>query len=393
MRQNDPIADYLAALAAELAFDVRLAQRVCDEIADHLWEAVDSTHSNNAPEAQRRAIASVGSAHDLAAQYLPISLFTQARRVGGYAILAIAGIVVGMKGCSAWCEMTHAAVSGDLRTLDVIGLLIDRSASILALITGIIGWAYITFHEVPAKLKAQHGKFLKRSIMIFSLVTGALLLSIGSDAFVIGLRVSAANRLDGLRNSHTSHRSRGRVGRTPVPTTAVDDTADGDRPTTASRLAPLIHQNPETTRFAGMRRWSCMASAVVNQGNRSPSMQTVIPRKSAFRGLLTLHFIGLAIMIGATVANLVINQRTGQGTLEALASGRDLSGFVTRSVVLPGFLVTVSTGIAMTLLRYGRRVPGWVMIKVALNVITLAVGARFVAPRSCRRKALGKVER
>jgi hypothetical protein len=192
MLRADLIDNYLSKLAAELSFDERLARRVCDEVADHLWETMDAISSDNTPEAQRQAIASVGSVHDVAAQYLPLSLFAQARRVGGYGMLAIAGIVIGMKGCNAWYKITQVAVSPDLQTFDHIGTLIDRSASLFALITGIIGWAYITFGEVPTDLKAEHSKRLSRSLMIFSLVTSALILSIGSDAVVIGLRVSAA---------------------------------------------------------------------------------------------------------------------------------------------------------------------------------------------------------
>jgi hypothetical protein len=109
-------------------------------------------------------------------------------------------------------------------------------------------------------------------------------------------------------------------------------------------------------------------------------MQAASIKKNAFRGLLTLHFIGLALMIGATVANLMINHWAAQTTLQALAFGRDLSGFVTRGVVLPGFLILITTGAAMTLMRYGRRTPLWVVIKIALNAAALAVGARFVAP-------------
>jgi hypothetical protein len=152
MLRADLIDNYLSKLAAELSFDERLARRVCDEVADHLWETMDAISSDNTPEAQRQAIASVGSVHDVAAQYLPLSLFAQARRVGGYGMLAIAGIVIGMKGCNAWYKITQVAVSPDLQTFDHIGTLIDRSASLFALITGIIGWAYITFGEVPIRI-------------------------------------------------------------------------------------------------------------------------------------------------------------------------------------------------------------------------------------------------
>jgi hypothetical protein len=77
---------------------------------------------------------------------------------------------------------------------------------------------------------------------------------------------------------------------------------------------------------------------------------------------------------------LVIDHETGHAGLQALSLGRDLSGSLARALVLPGFLLLAATGIAMTLLRYGRRPPAWVWIKVGLNMVTLLIAPRLVAP-------------
>lgn len=109
-------------------------------------------------------------------------------------------------------------------------------------------------------------------------------------------------------------------------------------------------------------------------------MQTASIKRNAFRSLLAFHFIGLALSIGARFADFVIDQQTGHGALRALAFGRDLTGAIARSLVLPGFLIMVATGVAMTLLRYGRRPPIWVWIKVFLNMIAFFVVSPLVAP-------------
>jgi hypothetical protein len=109
-------------------------------------------------------------------------------------------------------------------------------------------------------------------------------------------------------------------------------------------------------------------------------MQTASIRRNAFRSLLALHFIGLALSIGARFADFVIERQTANGTLQILALGRDLTGVIAGNLVLPGFLIMVGTGIAMTLLRYGRRPPIWVWTKVSLNLIAYFVAFLFVVP-------------
>ena len=103
-------------------------------------------------------------------------------------------------------------------------------------------------------------------------------------------------------------------------------------------------------------------------------------RRHVFRGFLTLHFVGLALTIGVRFASFGIYRATGAGDLQSLSFGRDLVGVLARSLTLPGFLLTVLTGIAMVFFRYGLRPPVWVWIKVALTTAALSIATPIVGP-------------
>jgi hypothetical protein len=49
-------------------------------------------------------------------------------------------------------------------------------------------------------------------------------------------------------------------------------------------------------------------------------------------------------------------------------------------VILPGFLVVLATGVALTLIRYGLRPPLWVWIKVGLVLAMTSIGVFGVGP-------------
>lgn len=109
-------------------------------------------------------------------------------------------------------------------------------------------------------------------------------------------------------------------------------------------------------------------------------MNTASVKQHAFRGLLTLHLIGLAMTLGTRLASRLIDRATAAGGLQLIAYGRDLTSHLAQTLVLPGFLLMVATGIAMVLLRYGRRPPIWVWIKVGLNAAALFVATLLVSP-------------
>ena len=113
--------------------------------------------------------------------------------------------------------------------------------------------------------------------------------------------------------------------------------------------------------------------------NTSP-IRSGSSKRTALLVLLSLHLVGIAFLIGDSVAGVLVDQQTGHGTLAVIALGRDLGSLVVRGLALPGFLLTAASGIAMTLLRYGRRPPVWVWAKIGLTLGALAISATFVAP-------------
>jgi hypothetical protein len=98
------------------------------------------------------------------------------------------------------------------------------------------------------------------------------------------------------------------------------------------------------------------------------------------RTLLLVHFVGLAMSVGTRLADLVIEHATSGPDLHSLSLGRDLTAVLARSLVLPGFLLLLGSGVGLTLLRYGARPPGWIWIKVALNSVGIFVAMSLVAP-------------
>lgn len=109
-------------------------------------------------------------------------------------------------------------------------------------------------------------------------------------------------------------------------------------------------------------------------------MQAILLKRHSMRALLTLHLIGMAVFFGGRFADFVVERKTEGSDLQMLAFGRDLAGAIGRGLMLPGFLTMLVTGIVMTVLRYGKRPPGWVWIKVALNATAFLVVTPFVAP-------------
>jgi len=109
-------------------------------------------------------------------------------------------------------------------------------------------------------------------------------------------------------------------------------------------------------------------------------MKAVWVKRNVGRTLLLIHFIGLAMSVGTRLAALVIDRATAGADLQSLSLGRDLASELARSLVLPGFLLLIGSGVGLTLLRYGLRPPSWIWIKVALNTAGVFVAISLVAP-------------
>jgi len=109
-------------------------------------------------------------------------------------------------------------------------------------------------------------------------------------------------------------------------------------------------------------------------------MSTARIKSHLFKIFLVLHLIGLTLVIGVRFASFVIEHATSNGTLQVLAQGRDLMGVLALTLTAPGFWLTIVSGIAMVVVRYGKNVPGWVWAKVALTVAAMVLALTRVAP-------------
>jgi hypothetical protein len=109
-------------------------------------------------------------------------------------------------------------------------------------------------------------------------------------------------------------------------------------------------------------------------------MKTADIKQNAFRSALVLHLIGLAMSLGTRLADFAIDSDTSGADLRTLSIGRDLTSELARSLVLPGFLLMIASGIIMVVLRYGFHPPLWVWIKAGLTTVALLVATSLAAP-------------
>jgi hypothetical protein len=185
------ISEYVESLERKLSFDRSLSRCVRQEVEDHLREAVAADPAaGNALEAQRRAIASFGDPHIIAAQFAVVSLARQTRKVGFAVVLVIAGVFLAMKARIAWYALTQWAVCEDLEALSEAVGLIDRSAFWLALIGGIAGLAYISSSRTPATFHPSYRRQLRGFFLLCTIATGGIVASVICDGFLTALRLS-----------------------------------------------------------------------------------------------------------------------------------------------------------------------------------------------------------
>ncbi len=188
MPQPVSVAEYLDALTRELRFDLQLSQRVRREVEDHLLDAISDDASGDPSEAQRQAIALFGDPHEIARQYAPLSLLKQTRRLGAIVVVAIAAILVLMKGRGELYQFLQWRVNADwLGGLGTIAA-IDRYAFQVALVFGILGWVYIASRRLAPALNSGYQHQLKRCLLLSGAAGGLLTGSVMLDTMLGGVR-------------------------------------------------------------------------------------------------------------------------------------------------------------------------------------------------------------
>jgi hypothetical protein len=190
MPPRDPVADYLDKLTYELRFDPALARCVRLEVEDHLRQAAAEVAGCVAPaEAQEQAIARFGEPRAIARAYAPGALLGQTRRVGVIVLIALAGIYAMMKGRLAWYGFMEWSPSPDLAGVMATGFSMVRGVFIVALAVAVVGAAYIGSRRPPREFHDACHRQLLRCVALCAAAAVVLLVEIGLDGVMVGLRI------------------------------------------------------------------------------------------------------------------------------------------------------------------------------------------------------------
>ena len=192
MQESSLISRYAELLARELSFDRSLAQRVRQEVEDHLREAVAAAPNDGVLDAERQAIAKFGNPHVMAAQFALLSLAKQTARAGAGVILTIAGVFLAMKARVGWYAVTQWTMCDDLRAISETIVSIDHYAFWFSVFAGIAAWVYIRSRPTAAAFYPVYPKHLRRSFLLCAAATAALIASVISDGALTALQLSGA---------------------------------------------------------------------------------------------------------------------------------------------------------------------------------------------------------
>ena len=189
MAESGLISAYAERLARALRFDPALSRCVRREVEDHLRETVSAYPTDDALEAERRAVMNFGDPDVIAAQFAVVSLARQARRVGIGSIAMIAAVFIAMKGRLAWYAVMEC--SGEqMGGLGQIVVSIDRYAFWLAVLAGMAGWMYIGSRPIPTAFTFEYRAQLRRFCLVCLAATSALIVSVISDGLLTSLRLT-----------------------------------------------------------------------------------------------------------------------------------------------------------------------------------------------------------
>jgi hypothetical protein len=192
MQESSLISGYAELLARELRFDRSLAQRVRQEVEDHLREAVAAARRDGMLDAERQAIANFGNPHVMAAQFALLSLAKQTARAGAGVILTIAGVFIAMKARVGWYAVTQWTMCDDLRAISETIASIDHYAFWFSVLAGIAAWVYIRSRPAAAAFCPIYHQHLRRCFLLCAAATAALIASVISDGVLTALRLSGA---------------------------------------------------------------------------------------------------------------------------------------------------------------------------------------------------------
>ena len=173
MSDSGAIATYVRSLSGLLGFDPALARSVRAEVEDHLRESASAQAAADPAEAERRAVAAFGDPHVIAARIAAVAIASQSRRVGATVLLVLTGVLLAMATRVGWYEVTQWELCE--RAIELAGTLglIDRCAFVLAIASGVAGWA-------------ARGRRLR----LWAIASAGLVASVICDGLLTALRLS-----------------------------------------------------------------------------------------------------------------------------------------------------------------------------------------------------------
>jgi hypothetical protein len=192
MSPHGPIADYLEALARELAFDPPLSRRVRREVEDHLREAAAADPAEPALEAERRAVGRFGNPAEIAGQYRAAALYARMRRSGALLIIVAAGVFLAMKARASWYGLMQWEISCQLKAVSGVVLPFDRYAFLFGTALGIIAWLYIFSRPIPRNYRTSCRDQLRRCQLLIGGAAIAVGMAVAMDAVLTIFRLVEA---------------------------------------------------------------------------------------------------------------------------------------------------------------------------------------------------------
>jgi hypothetical protein len=182
------IQAYLDTIAAELAFDPALSRRARAEVEDHLREL--AAHMSGSPDAaERQAVSRFGPAQDITAQFAAVSLTRQVKAGGIKLMLGVLGIYAVMKTRVTWWGPADAVRSWQSAPLTITMI---RAAFWVALVVGLLGWAYASRTRINSGIGQPMTTRLRRAVLLCAGATAAICLSVAGDAALNAIRLSVS---------------------------------------------------------------------------------------------------------------------------------------------------------------------------------------------------------
>jgi len=190
MPRPNPIAEYLDAVRLAFAFDPALAERMRREVADHLHEAAVAAGGSWAAEQQ--AVARFGDVRLLARHHAAPVLLARMRGLAVVLIAALALVFVAMELRVAWYGWMQWTASDELKTINAVGLPLDRWTFFAALALAGAGWAYIGSRHAPPAFDTAYARELGRCLTLCAAAAAALTTVVAVETALTTFRLATS---------------------------------------------------------------------------------------------------------------------------------------------------------------------------------------------------------